>query len=82
MDFILPEGEESSSLPSSLSDPFKKNCIESVSLYSQRSLWDYDDIKFAGSIHFKSGMTKGTQSFEAKDFTSLVKQMQQFVANL
>ena len=70
------------SLPSEINDPFKKECIKSVSIYVRKSLFDEDKIVMRSTVEFKSGNTTGSQQFEDTDFEKLIIKTVSFINQL
>jgi hypothetical protein len=67
---------------SAISYPFEKDCIESVSIWMQRSLFDRDDLRFSCDIKFKNGNTEGKHSIKGTSFEDCFLQLKAFVENL
>ena len=69
----------SKDLPDVFKDPFRKDKVEGINLrtftYNSKTVW-------VGRVTFKNGDTKGTQEFEHKDFTTIVKQIEDFINSL
>lgn len=82
MDFLL-KGEDSSTIQVQ-KDPFRKNCIERVSIIFRKTLFT-DSPVWDGNICFKNGQTKGEQDFTVNGedgFQELVNQVQNFIKSL
>lgn len=64
-------------------DPFKKDGVKDISFRMYRSIfYPHDWNKPYAVIQFEVGNTKGEQRFEADDFGTLVKQVEEFIKNL
>lgn len=70
-----------SSVPSSLQNPFVYDKVESMFIHMQKGLFD-GKFKFSGSVSFINGMTKGEQKFVGADIMDVVKQMYSFLEEL
>ena len=70
-----------SSVPSSLQNPFAYDKVESMFIYMQKGLFD-GKFKFTGSVSFTNGSTKGEQKFQGTDIMDVVKQIYSFLEEL
>lgn len=70
--------KKASEYVSIIKDPFGSEFVESLRINCSKDIftkvWHY-----RGVIEFKNGNTEGTQRFEEKDLTTLLKKMQIFV---
>ena len=78
---LLGEKEAHSGL-SDLRDPFKRDCVEEIRFRIAKALFAPYEIRYTAAVEFMNGPTKGEQSFEAEDFPSLVKKVDQFTNSL
>lgn len=62
-------------------DPFKKDKVDSISLYYSRLIFS-KEYSWTGHISFKNGNTSGKQQFEEKDLPDILFKMQQFLDSL
>jgi len=62
------------SLPTSLKDPFSKDCVDAVHIhiYPERSIC-------VANIEFRNANTSGSQRFEEKEFEILVYKVKSFI---
>ena len=69
-------------LPSIIVDPFKKNKVTRVSVYSSPGWGKHDDWQSNGVVEFTNGDTKGEQRFQAKTFDEVVLLIKNMLENL
>lgn len=67
-----------SSVPSSLQNPFTYDKVESMFIHMHKGMFD-GKFKFTGSVSFTNGRTKGEQKFEGVDIMDVVKQIYAFL---
>lgn len=70
-----------SSVPSSLNNPFAYDKVESMFIHMQKGFFD-GKFKFTGSVIFTNGQTKGEQKFNGTDIMDVVKQIYAFLEQL
>lgn len=71
-----------SSVPSSLNNPFATDKVERIYIIMSKSLFDDNKFRFHGSVEFTNGRTKGEQKFEGTDIMDVVKQIYSFLEEL
>jgi hypothetical protein len=67
------------SMPTTLKDPFKKNCVKRIYVNYSESLLFSKEWKAFGVVEFSSGNTKGEQRFEGKSFDEVVVLIKNFI---
>lgn len=70
-----------SSVPSSLNNPFAADKVERIYINMSKSLFS-DKFMFHGSVEFTNGQTKGEQKFNGTDIMGVVKQIYAFLEQL
>lgn len=70
-----------SSVPSSLNNPFATDKVERIFISMNKSLFS-DKFMFHGSVEFTNGRTKGEQKFDGTDIMDVVKQIYAFLEQL
>jgi hypothetical protein len=70
-----------SSVPSSLNNPFATDKVEDIWIHMRKSLFS-EEFSFSGSVEFSNGRTKGEQKFEGTDIMDVVKQIYSFLEEL
>lgn len=70
-----------SSVPSSLNNPFATDKVENIWIHMRKNLFSEEFI-FTGSVEFTNGRTKGKQEFEGADIMDVVKQIYSFLEEL
>lgn len=65
-----------------VSDPFRKSCINSISMYAGYSICSKDKILVYGSVKFVNGDTEGEQKFEANTLAELYNKIAVFCDKL
>lgn len=70
-----------SSVPSSLNNPFATDKVERIFISMNKSLFS-DKFMFHGSVEFTNGRTKGEQKFEGTDIMDVVTQIYNFLEEL
>jgi hypothetical protein len=73
----LPDLFNHTNLPDSFRFPFKKDCIDMVTI-QMISRADKTFI-FQAWVMYRNGKTTGKQDFEGKDFKSLLIQIEDFI---
>ena len=69
-------------IPSVVKDPFNSNCIETISMRCERSLFDKNKLIFRGYVEFKNNNTEGKQRFEASNLGELYMKIAEFCKSL
>jgi hypothetical protein len=72
---------DTSSVPSSLNNPFATDKVENIWIHMRKSLFS-EEFSFTGSVEFTNGRTKGKQEFEGTDIMDVVKQIYTFLEQL
>ena len=68
---------------SSVSNPFKQECIEKIGFYYRKKNTFGDVInEFTASVKFKNGSTSGEQEFEVSTFPELYQKVMDFCKSL
>lgn len=70
-----------SSVPSSLNNPFATDKVERIFIIMSKDLFS-DKFMFRGTVEFTNGRTKGEQKFEGTDIMDVVKQIYSFLEEL
>lgn len=70
-----------SSVPSSLNNPFATDKVERIFICMGKRMLD-GTFYFSGSVKFSNGHTKGEQEFEGTDIMDVVKQIYSFLEQL
>lgn len=70
-----------SSIPSSLNNPFATDKVSDIWIHMGKSIWE-EKYEFTGSVEFSNGRTKGEQKFEGTDIMDVVKQIYAFLEQL
>lgn len=70
-----------SSVPSSLNNPFATDKVERIFICMGKRIFD-GTFYFSGSVEFSNGRTKGEQKFEGTDIMDVVKQIYTFLEQL
>lgn len=70
-----------SSVPSSLNNPFATDKVSDIWIHMRKGIWD-GEYKFTGSVEFSNGRTNGEQKFEGTDIMDVVKQIYAFLEQL
>lgn len=70
-----------SSVPSSLNNPFATDKVERIFICMGKNLFSRD-FYFSGTVEFSNGRTKGEQKFEGTDIMDVVKQIYAFLEEL
>jgi hypothetical protein len=63
-------------------DPFKNDCIDSISFRIWKGEWKKDEIYHTARVEFINGNTKGEQTFKAESFVDLVAMVEAFTNEL
>ena len=72
-----------SNLPTTVSNPFKAECIERISIVAERPWFGKDrEFKFRGYVEFENGSTSGRQDFEAESMSELYRAVAEFCNTL
>jgi hypothetical protein len=60
-------------------DPFKKDCIQNITMHIGRKIFKPDEIEYFANVYFKNGDTRGEQRIVGVDFADLVRKVQEFI---
>jgi hypothetical protein len=66
--------------PSSINNPFKKDCITDITLFKRKNF--SDEYYYAGYINFEYENTKGEMRFEGESLEDVYNQIHQFCESL
>lgn len=66
--------------PSSINNPFKKDCITDITIFKRKN-WS-DEYYYAGYITFEYENTKGEMRFEGESLEDVYNQIHQFCEGL
>lgn len=72
---------DTSSVPSSLNNPFATDKVERIYICMGKRMFDVT-FYFSGSVEFANGCTKGEQKFVGSDIMDVVKQIYAFLEQL
>ena len=68
---------------SNFSDPFGKDCVETVRFFiNKQPSFFKQNKRGSATVSFKKGSTSGEQEFFSDDFQDLVKQVDDFIKSL
>ena len=66
--------------PSSINNPFKKDCITDINIFMRKN-WS-DEYRYYGYVNFENGNTKGEMRFEGESLEDVYNQIYQFCEGL
>ena len=77
-------GNSKQEIPSIISDPFKVECIESITIWIRKPLFARpgDGFKFEADVEFKRGDTEGKQTIHGIDLIDIYNKLKEFCENL
>ena len=77
---LLPKDKDSNYI-SDLTNPFEASCITDIYMRMYKSCI-IEEVKIYAKIKFKNGQTTGEHEIRAKDFITLVNQVDDFIKSL